>query len=77
MGSIETFITSVFDMFPVLKRTNIRRYLSILVICGTFFALGIIFCFQSGSYWLEIFGEMSERAEFTENFSNISSFFSF
>lgn len=46
-------------MFPVFKKTSLRRYSSILVICATFFGLGIIFCFQSGSYWNQILDSYS------------------
>jgi SNF family Na+-dependent transporter len=59
MGSIETFITSVFDLFPKLKQTNWIRYTTIIVIVAIFFLLGILFTIQSGTYWLEIFNEYS------------------
>ncbi|CAF0729098.1 unnamed protein product [Brachionus calyciflorus] len=55
MGSVETFITSIFDLFPKFKKNRLRRYLSILTLIGIYFGLGILFCLQSGSYWIEIF----------------------
>lgn len=53
MGSVETFITSVFDLLPKLRQTNWKRYLTITLICFGYFMCGIIFCFQSGTYWIE------------------------
>lgn len=55
MASVETTITSVLDIFPKLKLKKIRKYLAITAICFIYFACGIIFCLQSGTYWIEIF----------------------
>ena len=52
MANVETTITSVIDVFPVLKKTKNRKYLTVSVICLIYFLLGIIFCFQSGTYWI-------------------------
>ena len=54
MGSVETFITSIFDLFPKLRSKNWLRYLTILIICAGYWVLGIVFTLQSGSYWLEL-----------------------
>jgi len=55
MASVETTITSILDVFPQFKLNKIRRTLSITVICFVYFILGLLFCFQSGTYWVEIF----------------------
>ena len=55
MASVETTITSILDVFPILKSNSNRRKLAITAICFVYFLLGITFCFQSGTYWVEIF----------------------
>jgi SNF family Na+-dependent transporter len=55
MASVETTITSILDVFPKLKLKPIRKKLAITVICFVYFLCGIIFCLQSGTYWVEIF----------------------
>ncbi len=42
-------------VFPKLKLKNSRKYLAITAICFAYFVSGIIFCLQSGTYWVEIF----------------------
>lgn len=59
MGSVETFITSLFDMIPILKSKRWIRFSSIVGIIAIYFGLGVIFCFQSGTYWLELFDTYS------------------
>ncbi|CAF0707880.1 unnamed protein product [Brachionus calyciflorus] len=55
MASVETTITSVLDVAPFLKRTSLRRYLTITAICVIFFLIGILFTTKSGTYWVELF----------------------
>lgn len=52
MASVETAITSILDAFPSMKKTSFRRYLSITLICLIFFAIGLIFTTQAGTYWI-------------------------
>ena len=52
MANVETTITSILDIFPKLKRKASRKYLTITIICIIYFLLGIIFTFQSGTYWI-------------------------
>lgn len=59
MSSVETFITSVFDLFTHLRQTKWKRYLTIAIICAVYYACGIIFTFQSGTYWIEVFNTYS------------------
>ena len=59
MGSVETFITSIFDLCPKLRMNSLKRYGTIIIICVSYFLMGIIFTLQSGTYWLEIFNTFS------------------
>ncbi|CAF0707877.1 unnamed protein product [Brachionus calyciflorus] len=59
MASVETLITSLFDIIPKLKKTKMRRMMSVTFICMVLFLSGFIFCFQSGTYWVEIFDSYS------------------
>lgn len=59
MASVETFITSVFDLFKSLRHTPWKRYLTIFIICASYYVCGIIFTFQSGTYWIEVFNTFS------------------
>ena len=42
-------------IFPKLKLKKSIKYLTITAICFGYFLCGIIFCLQSGTYWIEIF----------------------
>jgi SNF family Na+-dependent transporter len=53
MASVETTITSVIDAFPYLKQIKLRKWITITLICLINFLFGLIFTFQSGTYWLE------------------------
>lgn len=53
MGSVETFITSVFDFIPRLRQRSLFRYTTITLICFGYFLCGLVFCLQSGTYWIE------------------------
>lgn len=59
MTSVETWITSLFDMFPMLKKTPFRKSLTVISSCVILFLLGLILCTQSGSYWVEFFDNYS------------------
>jgi hypothetical protein len=52
LGSIEVTIRSVLDFFPSLSK---HRTKTITVIFALYFTCGLLFCFQSGTYWLEFF----------------------
>jgi SNF family Na+-dependent transporter len=70
MTSIETTITSILDVFPMLKVkkniklfkikskqfeiNNLRKYLTITAICVIHFLFGIVYTFKSGTYWVEL-----------------------
>lgn len=54
MANVETTITSVLDIFPRLQKKASTKYLTISVICLIYFLCGIIFTFQSGTYWIGI-----------------------
>jgi len=55
MASVETSLTSLFDGFPSLKKTFIRKYMTITGLIFFYFVCGLIFCFGSGNYWVEWF----------------------
>ncbi len=54
MASVEITITSIFDLIPALKKTRLRKVSVISGLCISFFLLGLTFCTQSGTYWIEI-----------------------
>lgn len=56
LGSIEVTITSVLDMWPKLAE---RRTLTITAIFIFYYLCGLLFCTQSGTYWLEFFNSYS------------------
>ena len=59
MASVETTITSILDVFPVLKKKVWTRKMTIVAICVIYFVLGITFTLRSGTYWIEIFDTYS------------------
>jgi SNF family Na+-dependent transporter len=59
MASVESLNTSILDLIPKLKKTHLRKIMTITVICLTCFLCGLIFCTQSGAYWLQIFDSYS------------------
>lgn len=54
IASVETTLASVFDTWPILKSTKLRKHLITILICLIYFAGGLLFCLQSGTYWLEL-----------------------
>ncbi len=54
MASVETFTTSLEDMFPVLKSTSKVKALTLAIICLGFLLIGLILCTQAGQYWIDI-----------------------
>jgi solute carrier family 6 amino acid transporter-like protein 5/7/9/14 len=59
MTSVETWITSLFDLFPALTKTKFRKSFTIVSICVVLALLGLILCTQSGTYWVEFFDNYS------------------
>jgi SNF family Na+-dependent transporter len=59
MTSVETWITSLYDLFPILKKTPLRKYLFVSLNCLVFALMGLILCTQSGTYWIEFFDNYS------------------
>ena len=59
MASVETLITSMYDILPILKKTRLRRVLTIAMICVITFLMGLILCTRAGTYWIEIFDNYS------------------
>jgi len=55
LAVVEATISSTLDAFHSLGSTNIRRYLTITGIFIIYFILGLVFCLESGTYWVEIF----------------------
>jgi solute carrier family 6 (neurotransmitter transporter, glycine) member 5/9 len=55
MASVEVTITSFVDLFPlIITKTKLRKQCFIALLCLILFLLGLIFCTQSGTYWIEI-----------------------
>ena len=52
MAGIETTITSVLDVFPILKRDNKIKYSTVTILVIGHFLVGILFCLRSGTYWI-------------------------
>lgn len=52
LGSVEVTIRSVLDTFPVLEK---RKYVTITCIFIFYYVCGLLFCIQSGAYWMELF----------------------
>ncbi|RNA14740.1 sodium- and chloride-dependent glycine transporter 1-like [Brachionus plicatilis] len=59
MTSVESLITSILDGFPCLKINDKRRKITVALTCLALFLGGLIFCFQSGTYWIELFDAFS------------------
>jgi solute carrier family 6 amino acid transporter-like protein 5/7/9/14 len=59
MASVETLITSLEDYFPYFKSTQKHRSITLMIICFLFFLFGLIFCTQTGTYWIELLDEYS------------------
>lgn len=55
MTCVETTVTSFMDAFPSIKNVGYLKYSAITLMCIGYFCLGLIFCFQSGAYWMEFF----------------------
>jgi hypothetical protein len=52
MTNVEVTVTTVLDVFPYLRKVNLRRYLTTTLICIVYFLLGFIFTTNSGTYWI-------------------------
>lgn len=61
MANVETTITSILDIFPKLKRRAFRKYTTIAIICIVYFLLGVIFTFQSGTYWIGLYSNLKSK----------------
>lgn len=59
MASVETLTTSLEDFFPVLKKTQKIKSLTLGIICLLYFLAGLILCSQTGTYWIELLDEYS------------------
>lgn len=55
IAALEVTIASILDSFKSLGRTKNRRYITITCIFLTYFLCGLLFCLQSGTYWVEFF----------------------
>lgn len=54
MASIETGTTAVIDSIPYLKQTKLRKILTSAGISAIFFSIGLLFCTNSGIYWVKL-----------------------
>lgn len=52
MTSVETTITSLLDVLPILRKKKLYKALAITAICVVHFLASINFTFQSGTYWI-------------------------
>ena len=59
MTSVETWVTSLYDLFPALKKTPFRKGMTVVVNCVILALLGLILCTRSGTYWVEFFDNYS------------------
>lgn len=59
MASVETTITSVLDIFTILKKSRLTKVATIVGICLFYYAWGFLFCLRSGTYWVEMFDAYS------------------
>lgn len=59
MASVETTVTAILDVFPVLKKQKKREYLTTLSVCIVYFLLGLMYCSQNGFYWVHLFDSYS------------------
>ena len=57
--SVESLNNSILDLITCLKESHSRKVLTIIMICLVCFLCGLIFCTQSGSYWLQLFDSYS------------------
>ena len=57
MGAIETLVTSLEDTFPIIKKRQRNKTITLAVICFIYFLIGLVLCIESGNYWVEIFTE--------------------
>jgi SNF family Na+-dependent transporter len=54
IASVETTITSCYDAFPFLTKTTLRKHIVKIAMCVFYFLGGLLYCIQSGTYWLEL-----------------------
>jgi SNF family Na+-dependent transporter len=54
MASVEITITSFLDLIPWLKKTKLRKVVLVTTICTVYFLLGMPYCTQAGTYWVDI-----------------------
>ena len=55
VATIEVTTASICDAFRSLSCTKRRKYITTTGIFVMYFLLGLLFCLQSGTYWLEVF----------------------
>ena len=59
MASVETTVTAIIDIIPFLQKKKKREYWTTLFVCVLYFLIGLIFCTQSGLYWVHLFDKYS------------------
>lgn len=59
MASVETTVTAIVDIFPYLQKKKNREYSTTLAVCIIYFLIGLVFCLQSGFYWIHLFDNYS------------------
>jgi SNF family Na+-dependent transporter len=69
MASVETTVTAIVDIFPYLQKKKNREYSTTLAVCIIYFLIGLVFCLQSGFYWIHLFDTYSSG--FNTIFKNI------
>ncbi len=52
---MEVTISCVFEVLPRLKETRIKRHASFATLFFVHFLAGLLFCLNSGTYWVELF----------------------
>jgi len=54
LGSMEVTIACVMDAFPHLESTKRKKFFSFVAIFSIYFSCSLIFCLNSGTYWIGI-----------------------
>jgi len=55
LGCVEVTIASVMERFPSLEETKSKRQGTFAIVFIVHFIAGLLFCLDSGTYWIEIF----------------------
>jgi solute carrier family 6 amino acid/orphan transporter-like 15/16/17/18/20 len=55
LGCVEVTIASVMERFPSLEETKSKRQATFAIVFIVHFIAGLLFCLNSGTYWIEIF----------------------